>query len=233
MVLAAGLGLRMRPLTEKTPKPLVDVAGRTLLDRVLDHFVTAGIANAVVNTHYKGEMIARHLMDRTAPAIELSHEDDLLETGGGVRNALPLLGDGPFVVANSDALWFDGPTNALARLAYYWDDAAMDALLLVYPTVGAVGYAGSGDFFLDPDGPLRRRGEQEITPFLFTGVQMLHPRLFEGAPDAKFSLNVLYDRASAAGRLFGIRHDGLWFHVGTPEHLARAEAELAPARANQ
>ena len=142
-----------------------------------------------------------------------------------------MLGAGPFIVANSDALWFDGPTNALARLADFWDDSAMDALLLVYPTAGAVGYAGNGDFFLDPSGQLQRRGEREITPFLFTGVQMLHPRLFEGAPDGKFSLNVLYDRASAAGRLFGIRHDGLWYHVGTPEHLARAEADLAPARA--
>lgn len=228
MVLAAGLGLRMRPITETIPKPLIEVAGRTLLDRVLDHFAAAGIVRAVVNTHYLGGMIAGHLKGRSAPKIELSHEDDLLETGGGVKKALPLLGEGPFFVANSDALWIDGPQNALGRLAALWDDTALDGLLLLHPTVSGVGYDGAGDFFLDPAGMLRRRGEGEIAPFLFAGVQILHPRLFDDAPDGRFSLNVLYDRAIAAGRLHGVRHDGLWYHVGTPSHLAQADAALRP-----
>lgn len=233
MVLAAGLGLRMRPITETIPKPLVEVAGRTLLDRALDRFEAAGVEQAVVNTHHLGEAVARHLRARKSPSITISHEDELLETGGGVKQALGELGDRPFYVANSDAFWLDGPREALIRLAIGWDDAAMDAFLLVHPVAGAEGYDGLGDYFLDPASVLRRRKEGEIAPFVFTGVQILHPRLFADAPDGKFSLNVLYDRAEAAGRLFGIRHDGLWFHVGTPEHLARANGALAPARAKK
>jgi MurNAc alpha-1-phosphate uridylyltransferase len=224
MVLAAGLGLRMRPITETLPKPLVRVAGETMLDRALDKLAAAGVTEAVVNTHHLAGQIAEHLKGRKAPGITLSHEDDVLETGGGVLKALPHLGDGPFFVVNSDSIWDDGPVPALARLAAAWDDAAMDALLLVHPTVTAVGYHGAGDFFLNLDGRLARRREQQIAPFLFTGLQILHPRLFEGLEPGKFSLNRVYDRALEADRLYGLRHDGAWYHVGTPAALDEVEA---------
>ncbi len=226
MALAAGLGIRMRPITDRMPKALVQVGGRTLLGRVLDHFAAAGIAEAVVNTHFFADQVVDHLAGRKKPRIILSHEDDLLETGGGVSQALPHFGDAPFVVANSDALWLDGYTSALERMAERWDDGRMDALLLLHPTVAAVGYEGRGDYFLDPSGLVRRRREDQIAPFLFAGVQILHPRLFADAPKGKFSLNVLYDRAEEAGRLYGLRHDGLWFHVGTPESIDVVEARL-------
>ena len=223
MVLAAGLGLRMRPITDKLPKPLVPVLNRTLLDRTLDRLEEAGVREAVVNVHHLGEMIERHLRDRRAPRITLSVEETRLETGGGVAKALPLLGDTPFVVANGDVLWLDGPRPALDRLAAAWDDERMDALLLLHPTAEAFGYRGDGDFLMDPEGRLVRRPQREIAPYLFAGVQILHPRLFEDQPAGSFSLNLLYDRAIERGRLFGVLHDGEWFHVGTPEDLAVAE----------
>ncbi|MGE5548276.1 MAG: nucleotidyltransferase family protein [Solirubrobacterales bacterium] len=225
MVLAAGLGLRMRPITEHTPKPLVAVAGRTMLDRALDHLDEAGVANLVVNTHWLADKVRAHLAGR--PNLTLSHEDTLLETGGGVAKALPHLGERAFFVVNSDIIWTNGSLPALARLAAAWDDERMDALLLMQPTSTAVGYDGDGDFFLDPNGVPRRRQPREVAPLLFAGVQMLSPRLFQGAPSGKFSLNVLYDRALEDGRLFGIVHDGRWFHVGTPEALPEVEALLA------
>lgn len=224
MVLAAGLGVRMRPITDTLPKPLVQVAGETMLDRALDKLAAAGVERAVVNTHYLADQIADHVKGRETPKITLSHEADVLETGGGVVKALPDLGDGPFFVVNSDSIWDDGPIPALSRLAATWDDAAMDALLLVHPTVSAVGYHGSGDFFLDLSGRLARRREQQIAPFLFTGLQILHPRLFAGIEPGKFSLNRVYDKALEAGRLYGLRHDGAWYHVGTPEALNEVEA---------
>ncbi|MGE5504015.1 MAG: nucleotidyltransferase family protein [Actinomycetota bacterium] len=224
MVLAAGLGLRMRPITLSTPKPMVTVAGRTMLDRALDHLAAAGVAEVVVNTHWLAERIRAHLAGR--PGIMLSHEDELLETGGGVAKALPLLGARPFYVVNSDIVWTDGAHPALDRLAEAWDGDRMDALLLLQPTATAVGYEGKGDFFLDPNGVPRRRREPQVAPYLFAGVQILHPRLFEGAPSGKFSLNVLYDRALEDGRLFGLVHDGRWFHVGTPDALPEVEALL-------
>jgi MurNAc alpha-1-phosphate uridylyltransferase len=223
MVLAAGLGTRLRPLTESLPKPLVPVAGRTLLDRALDRLAEVGVETAVVNLHHLGDMIAEHLKDRTKPEIVLSRERELLETGGGVRHALSLLGGGPFFAVNADVLWLNGPFDALARLQRHWRDADMDALLLLHETTVAFGYDGAGDFLADPDGRLARRPEREIAPYLFTGVQILHPRLFRDCPEGAFSLNLLYDRAMAAGRLFGVVHDGEWFHVGTPEGLAEAE----------
>ncbi|MBL8661514.1 MAG: nucleotidyltransferase family protein [Candidatus Odyssella sp.] len=226
MVLAAGLGLRMRPITERMPKPLVTVAGRCLLDRALDHYAEAGLARAVVNTHYLAEQIAAHVAARTAPEIVLSHEPALLETGGGVLNALPLLGAGPFFVANSDALWLNGPLPALTRLARAWNGAAMDALLLLAVVPGTLGYEGRGDFTMDGLGRLRRRAERGIAPFLFTGVQILHPRLFADEAPGKWSLNRVYDKALAAGRLYGLRHDGAWYHVGDPAGLAAVEARL-------
>ncbi len=224
MVLAAGLGLRMRPITLSTPKPLVTVAGRTMLDRALDHLAIAGVQEMVVNTHWLADSIKEHLADRSD--ISLSHEEELLETGGGVAHALPLLGHEPFYVVNSDIIWTDGPTPALRRLATAWRDADMDALLLLQPTRTAVGYEGKGDFFINGNDTLRRRGEAEAAPLLFSGVQILHPRLFEASPSGKFSLNVLYDRALAEGRLFGLVHDGGWFHVGTPEALPEVEGLL-------
>jgi MurNAc alpha-1-phosphate uridylyltransferase len=227
MVLAAGLGKRMRPLTDKLPKPLLPVAGRTLLDRVLDRFEEAGVARVVINLHYFGDAVEAHLAARRSPPIELSPEPALLETGGGVKNALPRLGPAPFYVANSDVLWLDGRTSALTRLAKAWNDETMDALLLLQPAVTAVGYEGSGDYFADPLGRLRYRKAHELAPFIFAGVQIIHPRLFAAAPDGPFSLKRLWDKAEAAGRLWGLRHDGLWFHVGTPEGLAETEDLLA------
>jgi MurNAc alpha-1-phosphate uridylyltransferase len=221
MVLAAGLGVRMRPLTDDQPKPMVALAGRPLLDWALDRVAAAGVRRTVVNTHYFAEVIHRHLAGRDG--IVLSHEPERLETGGGVRRALPHLGDRPFFVVNSDAIWTDGPVPALARLAAAWDDAHMDALLLLQPVGRAIGYSGAGDYHRDSGGRLRRREKGEPAPFLFAGVQILHPRLFDGASDGPFSLNLLYDAAQAAGRLFGIEHDAAWYHVGTPEDLARTE----------
>jgi MurNAc alpha-1-phosphate uridylyltransferase len=225
MVLAAGLGMRMRPLTDDRPKPLVRLAGQTLLDRALDRLSAAGVESVVVNMHYRFEMIRDHLHGRDG--ILLSHEEERLETGGGVARALPQLGPDRFFVVNSDAVWRDGPQPALARLADAWDDARMDALLLLQPVGKAEGYAGAGDYHHLENGSLRRRGEGETAPFLFAGVQILHPRLFEGAPDGPFSLNLLYDAAQESGRLFGLEHAAEWFHVGTPEDLTRTEARLA------
>ena len=233
MVLAAGLGLRMRPLTLTRPKPLIALAGRTLLDRALDALADVGVEHAVVNTHYLGEMIAAHLAERTRPRVRLSPENSLLETGGGVANALPLLGEAPFFVVNADIAWSDGRLPALARLAGAWTDA-MDALLLVQPVDSATGYDGAGDFAIAPVSGIgcgrlvRRSGTR--APFVFTGVQLLHPRLFRDAPGGAFSLNLLYDRAEAAGRLFGVVHDGAWYHVGTPAALAEAESLILERR---
>jgi N-acetyl-alpha-D-muramate 1-phosphate uridylyltransferase len=228
MVLAAGKGLRLRPITLSRPKPLVEVGGQTMLDGVLDRLAEAGVAEAVVNAHYLAEMIEAHLRGRVHPRIHLSHEEALLETGGGVKKALPLLGEEPFFVINGDILWRDGKVPALRRLAEAWDGARMDALLLLQPTATAVGYEGLGDFVMDQLGRLRRREEGEVAPFLFAGLQILSPGLFAGTPDGPFSLNLIYDRALAAGRLYGLRHDGAWYHVGTPEDLQRVEAALAP-----
>jgi MurNAc alpha-1-phosphate uridylyltransferase len=226
MVLAAGLGLRMRPITETLPKPLVRVAGRVLLDHALDRLEHAGVGEAVVNVHHLADQVISHLACRSNPRVTISDERSaLLETGGGVVKALPLLGDSFFVV-NSDVLWLDGRRSALRRLAEAWDEAEMDALLLLQRTTTAIGYDGAGDYFLDPAGvPRRRRGEQ-VSPYVFSGVQILHRRLFEGIAEAKFSLSRLYDRAEEAGRLRALAHDGLWFHIGTPAGLAEAEQEL-------
>jgi MurNAc alpha-1-phosphate uridylyltransferase len=226
MVLAAGLGLRMRPITERLPKPLVPLVGRALIDHVLERFAAAGVTQAVVNVHHLAPLVERHLKGHLAPTVALSHEAELLETGGGVLKALPLLGDF-FYVVNSDIYWLDGKTPALLRLAHAFDPERHDALLLLQRTVSAVGYDGPGDFMLDPLGRVRRRGEREVAPHLFAGVQILARRLFAGLAPGKFSLNPLYDRAIAAGRLAAIVHDGEWYHIGTPEGLAVAEARLA------
>lgn len=226
MVLAAGLGLRMRPLTRNVPKPLLEVGGATMLDQALDRLEDAGVRDVVVNTHWLPEQIEKHLERRETPSIVISREDELLETGGGIAKALPLLGTEPFYAANADVVWRDGTMPALHRLAGAWVDDDMDALLLLASTVRSTGYDGFGDFLMDPVGRLERRPERVVAPFVFTGVQILHPRLFADTPAGAFSMNVLYDSALEAGRLFGIAHDGDWYHVGTPPAIEQADAEI-------
>ncbi len=227
MVLAAGHGLRMRPLTETRPKPLLPLAGKTLIDHVLERLAAAGVSRAVVNVHYLADMIEAHLAGRTAPEIVISDERGLLlDTGGGVARALDALGAEDFFIHNSDSVWIEGAVPVLDRLADRWDPEAMDALLLLAPAQGAIGYAGSGDFVMDAEGRLDRREEVGVAPFVFTGVSIVQARLFEGCPEGAFSLNRLFDRAIAERRLFGIRHDGVWMHVGTPPALKEAERVL-------
>jgi MurNAc alpha-1-phosphate uridylyltransferase len=232
MVLAAGFGLRMRPLTDTLPKPLVRVAGKALVDHVLDRLADAQVERAVVNIHYLAEAMQRHLADRARPRIVLSDERGLLlGTGGGVARALPQLGEAPFFHLNADTLWIDGVRPNLERLADSFDAATMDALLLLAPSAGSIGYAGRGDFTMTPDGRLRKRSEREVAPFVYAGAAILSPALFAGAPDGEFALTVLFDRAAAAGRLHGLRLEGLWMHVGTPEAVLLAEAAIAASAA--
>jgi N-acetyl-alpha-D-muramate 1-phosphate uridylyltransferase len=225
MILAAGLGTRLRPITDRMPKPLVPVAGRAIIDHVLDRLTTAGVRRVAVNLHYKPEMIERHLATRRDVEISFSPEPALLDTGGGVKNALAHLGE-VFFVVNSDVIWLDRGIAALTRLARAFDPARRDAVLLLQRTTGAVGYEGSGDFMIDPDGRLRRRDEREITPYLFAGIQILHRRIFDGTPNGAFSMNPLWDKAIAAGLIAGLVHDGEWFHVGTASGLSLTEARL-------
>jgi MurNAc alpha-1-phosphate uridylyltransferase len=227
MVLAAGHGTRLRPLTDRTPKPMVPVNGKMLIDHTLDRLAAFGIERAVVNTHHLADQVERHLAGRRAPPIEFSREETILDTGGGIANALPQLGDEPFLAVNAKIVWLDGRIPALQRLAASWDDSRMDGLVLVHPTVMARAYDGPGDFFLDPEGHVRRRRPWEVAPFVYTGIQILHPRLFRDAPEGAFSMNELYDRAIEAGRLFGLRHDGEWFQVSTAAHVEIIEAALA------
>ena len=227
MVLAAGLGTRMRPLTDTMPKPLVKVAGRALIDHVLDRLAEAGVERAVVNVHSFADQMQQHLSQRKTPQIVISDERGLLlGTGGGVRKAMPELGNMPFFHINSDTIWIDGVRSNLARLADAFDASSMDALLLLAPTAGSVGYAGRGDFAMAPDGRLRKRDEQEVAPFVYAGAAILSPALFIDAPSGEFSLTALFDRAAEAGRLHGLRLEGLWMHVGTPEAIAAAEAAI-------
>ena len=226
MVLAAGLGTRMRPLTDTMPKPLVPVDGRALINHVLDRLQDVGVTEVVINTHYLAEQLEDHLSKRKTPDIQISREDELLDTGGGIANALEMLGDEPFYVVNTDAFWLNGPFDALSRIAGTWKDDEMDGLLLLHSTVEAYGYTGRGDFSAGGDGLLTRRLEGEVSPWLFTGIQLLHPRLFDDAPQGAFSLNVLYDRVMENERLFGAVHDGEWFHVGSPEGLEEAESSM-------
>ena len=232
MVLAAGKGTRMRPLTDTRPKPLVEVAGRALVDHVLDRVAEAGLSEAVVNLHHHADLLEAHLRARQgAPRLTFSDERDaLLETGGGTRRALPLLGPGPFVAINSDTIWIEGLHPNLARLLEAFDPERMDCLLLVAATSVSVGYDGIGDFLMDQDGRLTRRPERLVSPFVYAGAGIFAPRLFEGTPDGAFSLNLVFDRAAEAGRLFGLRLDGIWMHVGTPDAIA--DAELAIRRSS-
>jgi len=224
MVLAAGFGLRMRPLTDRMPKPLVRVAGQPLLDHVLDKLSQAGVAEAVVNVHYLGEQIIDHVASRKLPHVTISDErNEVLGTGGGVVKALPLLGDAPFYHVNSDTLWIDGVRSNLLRLAENFDPARMDIMLLMAPTASSIGYSGRGDYSMLPDGTLRARREKEVVPFVYAGAAIIAPSIFAGAPQGEFSLTKMFDRASEQERLFGLRLDGLWMHVGTPDAVRAAE----------
>lgn len=232
MVLAAGHGTRMRPLSVTTPKPLVMVGGRALIDHCLDGLAEAGVETAVVNVHYLADLIGAHLAGRTTPRIVISDERDrLLDTGGGIKRALPLLGPEPFILRNSDSFWLEGVRRNLNWLTMTWDGARMDALLLLASTVPAVGYAGRGDFFLDKDGRLTRRRERTVAPFAYAGAAILHPRLLDGAPDGAFSLNALFDKAIESGKLFGARLDGVWINVETPKAVALAENVITASAA--
>jgi len=231
MILAAGLGTRMRPLSSAVPKPLVPLDGKALIDHVLNRLALAGVKKAVVNVHYMADQIEAHLAGRASPAFEISNERDLLlDTGGGVLRALPRLGAGPFFIHNSDSVWIEGAKPCLEQMAQAWNPDVMDTLLLLAPVTGALGYAGRGDFTLGADGKLSRPDSGEETPFVFTGVSLAHKRLFADAPEGKFSLNILWDRAIEAGRIHGLRHDGVWMHVGTPDAVRVAEECMRRAR---
>ena len=224
MVLAAGLGLRMRPLTDTMPKPLVPVAGRALLDHVLDKLGDAGVAEAVVNVHYLPDQIIDHVATRTRPRVIISDErDQVLGTGGGVVKALPLLGDAPFFHVNADTMWIDGVRPNLARLAEAFEPSRMDILLLMAPTTSSIGYSGRGDYAMLPDGALRKRREHQVVPFVYAGAAILSPSVFANAPSGEFSLTRMFDAANEQERLFGLRLDGVWMHVGTPDAIPAAE----------
>ena len=228
MLMAAGLGKRMRPLTATTPKPLIRVAGKPLIDRALDRVEDAGIAKAVVNVHYLAESIEAHLKVRKTPTVRFSDEREaLLETGGGMvkAHAEGLLPD-PFFACNADSIWLDGPRNAFADLSAAWDPDRMDALLLVVTHARAKNFDGSGDFYMDGGGRLSRKKPDRIAPFIYTGIQLVSHRLLRDAPDGKFSTNILWDRAIEQGRLFGVAFTGMWYEVGTPQHIRPTEEAL-------
>jgi N-acetyl-alpha-D-muramate 1-phosphate uridylyltransferase len=229
MVLSAGLGTRMAPASNTLPKPLVQLHGKALIDHVLDRHAEAGIERAIVNVHHKADLIEAHLEGRRRPAIELSNErSKLLDTGGGVKKALPRLGTGPFLIHNADSVWIEGVGSNLARLMQAWDDTRMDCLMMLALASHCLGYQGRGDFAFESDGRVRRRKvEQEMVPFAFTGVSLAHPRLFAGSPDGAFSLNAVWNTAIEAGRAWGMRMEGIWMHVGSADALAQAEQQLA------
>ena len=233
MILAAGLGTRMRPLTNDTPKPMVKVAGRALIDHAIDRLVAAGVTMIVVNVHYHADKLRNHLAKRDNVEIRISDETDaILGTGGGIVRALPLFEDEPFFLHNSDSIWAEGYGNALGRLKARWNPDTMDSLLLMASLVTSMGYEGRGDFLMDSEGRLSSVPEGRLSPFAYPGASIIHPRLFEDSPRGAFHLLQLWERAIEQGRLFGMRLDGVWMHVGTPEALKEAEAflaDLAPA----
>jgi MurNAc alpha-1-phosphate uridylyltransferase len=228
MILAAGLGTRMRPLTNDRPKPLIKVRGKTLIDHAIDRLVQAGVELIVVNVHYRADMLKEHLSARRDVEIRISDETEgLLDSGGGIANVLPWFEGEPFFTHNSDSIWVEGTGHALEKLKARWNPQDMDALMLVAPTVTSVSYEGRGDFMMDADGRLARVAEQRVAPFVWSGVQIVHPRLFEDLPARKFSINLLWDRAIDKGRLFGLRLDGVWMHIDRPEAITDSEAFLA------
>ena len=228
MILAAGLGTRMAPLTATRPKPLIELKGKALIDYAIDRFVAQGVNFIVVNVHYLADQLVAHLSKRKDVEIRICDERDaILDTGGAIAKAMPLFEGEAFFTHNSDSLWVDGMGSALARMRERWNAETMDALMLVAPTVTAIGFDGRGDFEMDSLGGLKRREEMSLAPFVWTGVQIIHPRLFDGAPkNGRFSINPLWDHAIEKGRLFGQRLDGVWIHVGTPQGLEDAEGFL-------
>lgn len=227
MVMAAGFGKRMRPLTATQPKPLVRVAGKPLIDHALDRLVDAGVARAVINVHYLADALEAHVLERKVPQIIISDERDaLLETGGGMIRAREQLPD-PFFCLNSDNIWLDGPKNAFAELSARWNPGVMDALLLLVPHMAAANFSGQGDFSMNPHGLLSRRKTGRIAPFIFTGIQLISKRLLRDAPEGKFSTNILWNRAIEEDRLYGVSFGGRWFDVGTPQAIAPTEEALA------
>ena len=231
MIMAAGLGKRMRPLTATKPKPLIEVAGQSLLDHVLERLKAAGVKKVVVNVHYLADAVEAHLATRSH-GLEIVISDErklLMETGGGLVQAEPLIDSDPFLSINSDNLWIDGPADTLRLIASHWDDKKMDALLLLVPLARAENHKGMGDFHMDRTGRLRRREKSHVAPFVFTGIQMVSKRLLRDAPEGPFSTNVLWNRAIEEGRCFGAVHQGLWFDVGTPKSITMTEATLENA----
>jgi MurNAc alpha-1-phosphate uridylyltransferase len=228
MIMAAGLGKRMRPLTATKPKPLIEVGGKALLDHVLERLRIAGVRTIVVNVHYLAEALEAHLTSRShGLEVVISDERDLLmETGGGLVKAAPLIDCDPFLALNSDNLWIDGPADTLKLLASQWDDSRMDALLLLVPLARALNHQGMGDFHMDRAGRLRRRERSHVAPFVFTGIQIVSKRLLRDPPEGPFSTNLLWDRAIDEGRCFGAVHQGLWFDVGTPQCIQLTETAL-------
>jgi MurNAc alpha-1-phosphate uridylyltransferase len=228
MIMAAGLGKRMRPLTASRPKPLIEVGGKTLLDHVLERLRTAGVRKVVVNVHYLADALEAHLASRDhGLEVVISDERDLLmETGGGLVRAAPLIDTDPFLALNSDNLWIDGPADTLRLLASQWDGARMDALLLLVPQARALNHNGLGDFHMGSSGRLRRRERSRVAPFVFTGIQIASKRLLRDAPEGPFSTNILWDRAIEEGRCFGAVHQGLWFDVGTPQSIQLTETAI-------
>ena len=231
MIMSAGLGTRMRPLTERVPKPLIAVNGKALIDHALERLAAAGVRKVVINVHYLADAMEAHLKSHDCGLeIVISDERDLLlETGGGMVRAQGLIDCDPFLALNSDNLWIDGAEDTLRQLAAHWDGAAMDALLLLVPRDDARNNEGRGDFYLEPDGRVRRRGQDAVAPYVFTGIQIVAKRLLRDAPHGPFSTNILWDRAIAEGRCFGAIHDGLWFDVGTPAAIGLTEAALQHA----
>ncbi len=228
MILAAGLGTRMRPLTNDRPKPLVQVRGKTLIDHAVDRLVQAGVEMIVVNVHYRADLLKQHLAKRRDVDFRISDESGgLLDSGGGIAKVMPLFEGEPFYTHNSDSIWVEGTGHALEKMKAHWNADEMDALMLVAPTVTAVCYEGRGDFLMDADGRLTRVSEQRVAPFVWSGVQIVHPRLFDNLPGPKFSINLLWDRAIEKGRLFGLRLDGVWMHIDRPEAIEKSEAFLA------
>lgn len=229
MVFAAGLGTRMRPITDKTPKPLVDVGGKALMDHMLDRFAEAGVERAIVNVHYLADQIEAHLAQRTAPQIIISDERaKLLDQGGGIVKALPLLGKDPFFICNTDSFWIEGAKSNLEKLAELWNPDAMDVLLLVAPTSNSIGVDWPGDFHMDPNGRLIRRDERDVAAFVYAGVGIVKPELFARHETGDvFRLAPTFFAAAETGRLFGARLEGIWLHVGTPEMISEAEKTIA------
>ena len=228
MIMAAGLGTRMRPLTIEKPKPLIEIQGKALIDHVIDRLVAAGVTTIVVNVHYRADMIEEHLAGRKDAKIEISDERaELLDSGGGIFKALDRFKGKPFFHVNSDTVWVEGGGSALERLKARWNPDTMDALMLLAPTVNTVCYDGRGDFMMDTEGKLSRVPEHHVAPFVWMSVEIVHPRLFDGAPGGKFSINPLWDKAIARDRLYGVRLDGVWMHIDRPDAVTASEAFLA------